>query len=197
MTLLTIIRHGATKWNEDGKVQSTTDVPLSVAGRRTVKTWKLPDNLANFEWVSSPLTRAIETAKLLSGQEPSYTDERLVEMDWSIWEGMTIAELKSNIGNLGKAWRAGGLDFKAPGGESQRDVQKRLLSFYREVVDMGRPKIIVCHRGIIRATYSLAVGWNQKTPWPTQLSDNCAQIFRLERNGHPKIEKLNVPLTAD
>ena len=54
-------------------------------------------------------------------------------MDWAAWEGMTIDELRAEIGNPGEAWRAGGLDFKAPGGESQRDVQTRLLSFFAEV----------------------------------------------------------------
>ena len=100
-------------------------------------------------------------------------------MDWAAWEGMTIDELRAEIGNPGEAWRAGGLDFKAPGGESQRDVQTRLLSFFAEVADTNQPTVIACHRGIVRATYSLAVDWDQSTPWPDTLADDCAHLFRL------------------
>ena len=195
MTLIALIRHAATDWNEGGRVQSTTDVPLSDGGRETVRGWRVPDRLAAFDWVSSPLSRAVETASLLTGAPPSRTDPRLVEMDWAAWEGMTIAELRAEIGNPGEAWRAGGLDFKAPGGESQREVQDRLLAVYREITATDRPTVIVCHRGVVRATYSLAADWDQTTPWPDNLADDCVHLFRLEPHGHPVIEELNVPLT--
>jgi broad specificity phosphatase PhoE len=196
MTLIALIRHAATGWNEGGRVQSTTDVPLSENGRETVRTWQAPPHIAEFDWISSPLSRAVETATILSGFPPSRTDERLIEMDWAVWEGMTITELKAEIGNPGEAWRAGGLDFKAPGGESQREVQYRLLAVFRELVDAGRPTAIVCHRGVVRATYSLAAKWNQTTPWPDTLADDCTHLFHLQANGHPEIAELNVPLTS-
>jgi broad specificity phosphatase PhoE len=197
MTLIALIRHAATGWNEGGRVQSTTDVPLSENGRETVHTWQAPPHIAEFDWISSPLSRAVETATILSGFPPSRTDERLIEMDWAVWEGMTITELKAEIGNPGEAWRAGGLDFKAPGGESQREVQYRLLAVFRELVEAGRPTTIVCHRGVVRATYSLAAKWNQTTPWPDTLADDCTHLFQLQANGHPEIAELNVPLTSE
>ena len=83
MTLIALIRHAATGWNESGRVQSTTDVPLSDNGRETVLTWQAPPHIEEFDWISSPLSRAIETAKILAGVPPSRTDERLVEMDWA------------------------------------------------------------------------------------------------------------------
>ncbi len=196
MTLIALIRHAATDWNEGGRVQSTTDVPLSDNGRETVRTWQSPPHIEEFDWISSPLSRAVETAEILSGTPPSRTDERLIEMDWAVWEGMTITELKAEIGNPGEAWRAGGLDFKAPGGESQREVQDRLLAVFRELADVGRPTVIVCHRGVVRATYSLAAEWDQTTPWPDTLADDCTHLFRLQTHGHPEIVELNIPLTS-
>tara|TARA_B100000686_G_scaffold309843_1_gene352124 strand:+ start:348 stop:983 length:636 start_codon:yes stop_codon:yes gene_type:complete len=196
MTLIALIRHAATDWNEGGRVQSTTDVPLSEGGRSTVQSWHVPELLNGFDWVSSPLSRAVETASILSGHPPSNVDARLVEMDWGAWEGMTISELRAEIGHPGEAWRAGGLDFKGPDGESQRDVQTRLLSFFSEVADTMQPTVIVCHRGIVRATYSLAANWDQTTAWPDTLADDCTHLFRLSSDGHPSIEELNVPLTT-
>ena len=46
MTPLVLIRHGATEWNADGRIQGHSDPPLSAAGRRAVAAWRLPDEMA-------------------------------------------------------------------------------------------------------------------------------------------------------
>lgn len=196
MTLFALIRHAPTEWNESGRVQSRTDVPLSAAGRAAAREWRVPDLLRGFDWISSPLSRAIETAHILTGTPPARTDPRLVEMDWGAWEGMDLHQLRAEIGNPSAAWREGGLDFLAPRGESQRDVQARLLALFREIAEAERPTIAVCHRGVVRATYSLAIDWDQTTPWPDKLDDECAHLFRLSADGTPVIERLNLPLAA-
>ena len=50
-----------------------------------------PMNFFKFKWVSSPLIRAQETAKILGAKDPDIED-LLVEMDWGEWEGRTIGE---------------------------------------------------------------------------------------------------------
>ena len=150
MTIIALVRHGPTEWNETGIVQGRSDIPLSDAGRALVKTWRPPEEIAEFDWVSSPLKRAVETAHILSGH-PEATDERLVEMDWSEWEGMKLPDLRAQLGNLMKAWEAKGLDFRAPGGESPRDVQDRLKPFLAERAAVKKETVVVCHKGVIRA----------------------------------------------
>ena len=113
MTLLAVIRHGPTSWNENGIVQGRSDIPLSDAGRALVAGWRTPAELDGFAWVSSPLHRAVETATILSGAPPA-TDARLIEMDWAAWEGMRLPELRAQLGDLMRAWEAKGLDFRAP-----------------------------------------------------------------------------------
>lgn len=194
MTLLALIRHAPTEWNEAGRVQSRTDIPLSETGRLAARGWRVPEPLHGFDWIASPLSRAVETARILTGAEPNRLDPRLVEMDWGVWEGLDLQQLRAEIGNPGAAWRAGGLDFLAPEGESQRDVQSRLLELFREIAEAARPTVAVCHRGVVRATYSLAADWDQTTPWPETLDDNSAQLFRLDASGFPRIERLNLPL---
>ena len=68
MTWLALVRHGATEWNETGLVQGHSDVPLSDRGRAEVARWRLPPALAGFALVSSPLARAVETARLIAGE---------------------------------------------------------------------------------------------------------------------------------
>ena len=131
MTILALVRHGLTSWNENKLVQGRSDIPLSEKGRKQVRNWHVPVELKDFLIVSSPLIRAKETAKILFGESIT-TDDRLVEMDWSKWEGKSLKDLRAELGNLMEAWEAEGLDFRAPGGESPREVQKRLKPFMHE-----------------------------------------------------------------
>lgn len=194
MTLLALIRHGPTEWNETGIVQGRSDIPLSETGRATVSTWKQPPDIEGFDWVSSPLRRAVETAQILAGRTAD-TDERLVEMDWSEWEGMNLPDLRAQLGNLMEAWEAKGLDFRAPGGESPREVQDRLRPFLAERAAARTETVAVCHKGVIRALYALSVSWDMTDKAPDKLHDNCAHLFELAADGAPRPYRLNVPLT--
>jgi probable phosphoglycerate mutase len=196
MTRIVLIRHGPTEWNETGLVQGRSDVALSAAGRAKVERWRLPGDLAAYDWVTSPLSRARETAEILRGA-PVPTDARLVEMDWAAWEGRTLGDLRAEIGNLMVAWEARGLDFRAPGGESPREVQARVLPFLAERARAETPTIVVCHRGVIRAVYALAISWDMTSKAPKRLADGCAQIFTLAEDGMPSVDTLDLPLAAD
>ena len=196
MTLLALIRHGPTEWNETGLVQGRSDVPLSDSGRDLVRSWQLPPELDGFDWVTSPLQRAHETASMLAGRTVT-ADHRLVEMDWAVWEGRTLDDLRAEIGNLMVAWEARGLDFRAPGGESPREVQARLRSFLAERAKQKRPTVAVCHRGVMRAIYALAIDWDMTSKAPTRLAESCVQLFELAEDGSPSVHKLDVPMVED
>ena len=89
-----------------------------------------------------------------------------------------------------------GLDFRPPGGESARDVQDRLRPFLAERARTGRDTVAVCHKGVIRALYALATGWQMQGPPPTKLRDPTWHAFRLAADGTPSVDRLNVPLTT-
>lgn len=193
MTALVVIRHGPTAWNEGGRVQGREDIPLSDTGRAEVRRWRVPPEIASFDWITSPLSRAVETASLLGAVDPP-SDHRLVEMNWGSWSGLQLEALRAELGDLMKAWEAKGLDFQAPGGESPRDVQDRLRPFLAERASRKAPTVVVAHKGIIRAVYALSVGWDMTGPPPHKLRDGCAQMFRLDPDGTPSIERLNIAL---
>jgi probable phosphoglycerate mutase len=194
MTLLAVIRHGPTEWNESGVVQGHSDIPLSPNGRDSVAAWATPHDLGSFDWVASPLKRAQETALILSGQ-PARADDRLIEMNWAEWEGMRLPELRAELGDLMKAWEADGLDFRAPGGESPRDVQNRLKPFLAECARDQKNTVAVCHKGVLRALYALSVGWDMTDKAPEKLHDECVHYFRLDAGGAPRPHLLNHPMT--
>ena len=194
MTWLALVRHGATEWNENGLVQGHSDVPLSGRGRADVARWRLPPALAGFALVSSPLVRAVETARLIAG-EPEI-EPRLIEMSWGSWEGRTLPDLRAELGDLMAAWEANGLDFRAPGGESPSDVQHRLEPWLAERARRRRATLAICHKGVIRALYALAVGWDMTDKPPDKLREPSAQLFRIAADGRPAVARLNIGLVA-
>ena len=193
MTLLALIRHGATAWNEAGRIQGRADISLSEGGRRSVADLGLPSALQGAAWVSSPLRRAVETAELLGAGEMR-TEPRLIEMDWGAWEGRSLPDLRAELGPAMRENEDRGLDFTPPGGESPRDVQTRLAPWLREVARASAPIVAVTHKGVIRAVLALAMDWDMLGKPPARLDWACAHLFALDPRGNPRPERLNQPL---
>ena len=193
MSRLLMIRHGATAWNEAGRIQGRSDPPLSPGGRAAVSSWRLPAEIKAARWLTSPLARARETAEILHGSEVA-ADPRLIETDWGAWEGKTLAAMRAELGEAMTDNEALGLDFRPPGGESPRDLQQRLRPLLSELAAAGGTTVAVSHKGIIRALYALASGWDMRAKPPVKLRDGCLQAFTLAVDGAPRIEALNVTL---
>lgn len=199
MSRLLLIRHGATAWNEAGRIQGRSDPPLSPAGRAAVAAWRLPAQVyeaaGKARWLSSPLARARETAEILHGA-PVPEEPRLIETDWGAWEGRTLAALRAELGPAMAENEARGLDFRPPGGESPREVQQRVAPLLAELATARGTTFAVTHKGVIRAVYALASGWDMRAKAPVKLCDGCAQSFTLAGDGRPQAERLNIPLLA-
>ncbi|MGH6953116.1 MAG: histidine phosphatase family protein [Alphaproteobacteria bacterium] len=193
MTEVALIRHGPTEWNEIGRVQGRSDPSLSEAGRAEVARWTVPKRIATFDWTTSPLRRAVETAELL-GRPEARPEPRLVEMHWGEWEGATLAELRTRYGDEMIENEARGLDFRAPAGESPREVQARVRSWLADVAARGRPTVAVSHKGVIRAMLALATGWDMTTEPPAPIEWAACHVFAVDGVGQPRIVRLNVGL---
>ena len=194
MITIALIRHGPTEWTDAKRLQGRTDIPLSAAGREFVETWQLPEQWRSARWTSSPLVRAVETARVLSGRTPDI-DRRLIEMDWGEWEGRRLADLRAELGEAMAANEAAGVDFRPPGGESPREVQSRLRDWLTDVVEIGEPMVAVAHHGVVRALFSMATGWNMVGHPPQKFRWGAIQYFSIGPAGNIAVERLNVMMT--
>ena len=192
-TPLMVLRHGPTDWNAAGRIQGRSDRPLSEAGRALVARWRLPEGLDGWRWTVSPLSRARETAALL-GHAEAQVVAALVEMHWGAWEGWQLDRLRARDPEAMADNEARGLDFRPGGGESPRDVQKRLAPWLARLAATRQPSVAVCHKGVMRALYALASGWDMRGKPPERLHDNCAHRFAVADGGQIAIERLNIPL---
>ena len=195
MTRLVMIRHATTAWNEARRLQGRTDIALSAKGWAEVAGWRLPAEVAGGRWVSSPMLRAVQTARALGAWKLS-CEPRLVEMHWGEWEGRTLDELRLNDPQYMTEVEARGLDFSAPGGESPRDLQERLAPWLRKIAAEKGTVISVCHKGVVRALFARAVGWDMLGRPPVKFDWSALQEFHLDADGRPSLERSNVSLIA-
>jgi probable phosphoglycerate mutase len=200
MTRLVFLRHGRTEWNAARRLQGRADIPLSEQGREAVRQWRLPQTIMRFGWITSPLRRCVDTAEILRAHLPDpgplRREQRLVEMDFGAWEGETLAALRMAHGATMIELEGRGLDFCAPGGESPRAVQDRLRPWLREIAKEQQDMIAVTHKGVIRALYALATGWDMREKPRQRLRADAAQLFEVGARGEVQVLELNVPLSS-
>ena len=194
MTKLALIRHGPTAYNETRRLQGLRDVPLSKQGRARVRSYDVPSELKGFTWISSPLSRATETARMLTSG-PVDTDSRLVEMDWGSWEGRTVDDLRAELGEAMRENEDRGLDFRPAHGESPREVIHRVGPLIAEIGRSGRNTVAVNHKGVIRAIYAAALDWDMLGSPPHKLNWLSTHLFAVSNQGHLRVLALNIPLT--
>ncbi|MCH7710073.1 MAG: histidine phosphatase family protein [Proteobacteria bacterium] len=192
-TPLALIRHGTTEWNTDGRIQGSTDIPLSEIGRAEVRSWKVPAEFRDFVWISSPLARARQTAALL-GADSVAIEPRIREMDWDQWEGLTLADLRKNFAAELAAKEARGVDFRAPGGESPRQVMARIELWLADIAEAGEPTVAVTHKGVVRAALALATGWDMVDKWPVEIDWSSVHLFAVDGEGRLTAERLNIAM---
>ena len=163
MALFYFIRHGETEWNVESRLCGRTDVSLSDAGREQAR--KVAQRLKplSVEAIySSPLRRALETAKIIAdvtGHEPIVA-ESLAELDYGSWEGMTFAEIKKKDPDALRAWNGNPGDIAPPKGESGEEGLKRVTPFLELLASRHKRGniAVVCHRTICRLIVCYALG---------------------------------------
>jgi phosphoserine phosphatase len=150
------MRPGETDWNRQNRWQGWVAAPLNAHGRRQVQALaKFVRNIGVGALYSSDLKRAEETAALLAeqlGYAPIF-DERLRERNIGIWQGLTLDEMRAWYPGSYKGLLADVDGYQVPGGESRREVQKRMKAAFDDILkqDKGETVGIVSHTTAIRA----------------------------------------------
>src|SRR5512146_1720538 len=94
---LWLVRHGETEWARLGRHTGRTDVPLTELGRQQARA--VAAKLVGHRFglvLSSPLSRALETAKLAGFATRVETVDDLMEWDSGTDEGRTTAQIRAD-----------------------------------------------------------------------------------------------------
>ena len=129
MLNLILTRHGEAA-PADVILGGRVDPPLTPAGRAEVEA--LARRLAGVRVdriISSPMVRALETAQIIATTLSVEVDERLRELDYGRWEGLTHREVEERDPELKARWEHDPAATHAPGGESGDEIAVRLRCF--------------------------------------------------------------------
>ena len=156
--LILLVRHGATEWSENGRHTGRTDLPLIEKGCHQAD--RLPPLLATLSEgalplvFTSPLQRAVETARRAVPGVEAIVVDALAEYDYGAYEGLTNAQIEEQQ----PGWNL--FDDGCPGGESLHQVVARCEGFIAKLerTAKGRATIVFTHGHLSRILTTRLVG---------------------------------------
>ncbi|QFU15886.1 histidine phosphatase family protein [Microvirga thermotolerans] len=159
------IRHGETDWNVEGRLQGQRDIPLNDVGRVQAeeagrRLQALVPRAEDLDYVASPMLRTRETMERMRaamGLYPDYyrLDERLIELTFGAWEGLTWKEVRQREPQLAALRERDKWNYVPPGGESYAMLAERVRPI---LDDLTRDTALVAHGGVARAFLAVACG---------------------------------------
>lgn len=173
------IRHGVTILNEQQRYGGITDAVLSEKGIRDMERYAEYYKDIPFGSVYvSPLKRAVQTAEMITGTY--HLDERLREMDFGIFEGLTYHEISTRFPVESEQWQQDFVHYRIPHGESLADVFERTKSFIKDLGQAQDRVLVVTHAGIIRCALSMAFG-NPTFFYKFHIHHSTASVINIQQ----------------
>jgi len=150
---LYLARHGQTEWTVARRHTGRTDVPLTPAGAQQARALGAELAGVSFDRVlSSPLDRALTTARLAGFGDRVGRTDALLEMDYGRFEGLTTLEIRA---------RQPGWDLfrdGCPDGETVTDVAERVKPLLEEVTGADGNVVLFGHGHGLRVLAATFLG---------------------------------------
>ena len=183
---LWIVRHGETTWARLGRHTSHTDIRLTARGR--VEGAAVGRRLAGHEFglvLSSPMSRALDTARLAGfGDRVEVTDD-LREWDYGADEGRTTPEIRAERPGW-TIWRDGPKE-----GETARHVAARVDRVIARVRAGKGNALAFAHGHVLRALTARWLGLPVRDGRLFELGTATISVLGWEREQRV-IERWNV-----
>lgn len=153
--MIYLARHGQTPYNEEGRFQGWSDVPLTRLGeRQATELAAAVSRVGPGLLVTSSLERARQTALIVGaeiGLEP-VVDARFAETDTGDWTHLSFDEVIAADPDGFQAFLDLDESWGFPGGERFVDQAARIEEAIGELSrrESDFPIVVVCHRNVIR-----------------------------------------------
>ncbi|WP_285116666.1 histidine phosphatase family protein [Leifsonia sp. fls2-241-R2A-40a] len=186
MTFISLVRHGQTDWNLAKRIQGSSDIPLNATGRAQAETTGLALAGGRFDAIyASPLSRALDTARIIAGHVGLGEPARLpavAERQYGEAEGLTGEQILER-------WPEGQ---PVPGRESRDQVVARALPALRELGEQhpGENVIVVSHGGVISSLVRHVT--DHALPGPGELIPNGSVHRFLYDDGVITLDRFNL-----
>lgn len=186
---IVFVRHGQTSYNAENRLQGQRDVPLDGMGRAQAGAVGgfLRDHMgaemrrldARGAFWASPLERArqtMELARVAMGlpPRPYRLDQRLMELTFGDWEGLTWDEVGARDPAGIRARAADKWRFTPPQGESYATLVERVRPWLDE---RDGDVFVVAHGGVARAFMVILAGVETSVAATADIRQGHALIF--------------------
>ena len=161
---ITFVRHGTTIYNEQNRVQGSTDIPLSKKGYEDIEKVKL--NHCNYDiYFHSPLKRSKDT---LYGIMKKYNKDLnndvifespyITERGYGIFEGFTPKDIEEKYPKYYEEWLINE-NVKCENIETIENVINRIEEFIKRSISYhNKNMLVVTHSGVLYALYKYMSG---------------------------------------
>lgn len=188
-----LIRHGETEYNRDGRWQGWTDEPLNETGKSQSEkaAQRLKSEVIDAIFTSD-LIRALQTAKIVGKPLgiPAIKTKNLRERNMGIFEGMTWEESEEKHKSLFENFFDHQNEtFKDHGGETIKEVKKRIKAFLKEMKSKYKDKVvaIITHGG---AKYYMLRLLVKEMPEDLRFGNTAITVLKKDRSGRYHITLL-------
>jgi len=189
-----LVRHGQTEMNRVGRYQGRLDSPLTEAG--VAQAARVGARLAALaaaeggDWTidASPLGRTRQTAAIIAGAMGlpiRRHDDRLAEVDFGSWEGLTRDEIFVRRPDL--AGRTA-VFLLSEDGETYDALAARVRAWMQEADAAPEHRVAVTHAGVGRMMRGLYLGLTADEMRAMETPQDA--VFRF---GAGRIERLDCP----
>lgn len=196
-TTIILIRHAQADGNVRRIFQGRYDGKVSELGYRQLSA--LSKRCEDFSFAaaySSPLSRAVETAKAAVKHQglPVVTLDGLLEISGGDWEGKPWDTFPQSDPEQNDNWYHHPSRFQAPGGEPMRHVMERMVSTMEEIVRRhpGGTVCVVSHGCAIGCYMNWALGHPFEELSNSIICDNTAiNVIYYDEAMHPTVTVQN------
>jgi broad specificity phosphatase PhoE len=182
-----LVRHGETEWSRDGKHTGWTDIPLTERGRQDAQA--VGDALRERRFgrvLTSPLSRALETARLAGFGDVAGQRDELKEWDYGAYEGRKTAEIREERPGW-SLWSDG-----VPDGESVDQVGARADRVLALLRSLDGDALVFAHGHLLRILTARWLGLDPRDGRLFALDAATISVLGYERET-PVIRLWNAP----
>jgi broad specificity phosphatase PhoE len=184
-TTFLIVRHGQTAWNRDIRFRGTVDLPLSRHGRAQARRVRRCLRGQPIQAVySSPLTRAIETARPLADAlgQPVIPDGRLISVDYGDWQGHSPREVADLWPDTYALWLRSPDQVTFSSADSLLLVRDRLVGLVQELHKAYPDQAVALfsHEVVTTVAMLLALNLDFSSYWRIPQATGCINAFSYE-----------------
>ncbi len=185
--ILAMVRHGQTHYNSKRLIQGQIDIPLNAYGKAQAKdvASKLKARKESYSQIlSSPLSRALETAYIISKDlnmdKPIHVIQRFIERNFNQLDGMSVDEGMPLVRQKG---------YSHPGYETDDMLIERVIPDVLKLEKTYKDDHVLCitHSHVIKAL--LVYVDPQLYAFATYVLDNCDVLYFEVKNQKIKFIK--------